>query len=79
MSYTQVDLALNCVPRLFHNEAAAKRALTWWLKGKCHAYRDSDDGYSFYNIGPDQPIHDPSRNRRVIDVVPVELTFPLDK
>ena len=45
--YTHTEPELHSVPRLFADKGAARRALTWWLKGvtSVHRSRDWDGDY----------------------------------
>lgn len=40
--YTHTEPQTKGVPRLFESAAAAKRALTWWLKGTTSVWRGKD-------------------------------------
>lgn len=67
-------------PRLFASESAAKRALTWWLKGITHVtrYRDSMYGEVDETWRTEMPVEDPlfphvERKREDFEVVAIHL------
>ena len=71
--YTHTEPDLTAVPRLFGDAAAAKRALTWWLKGTLHVTKTGGQwGFEEY----DETWHDtvmPDRKAEDMEVVPVLL------
>ena len=70
--YTHTEPQTHGVPRLFTEAAAAKRALTWWLKGTLSVSRYRDD----FTMEYDETWHEeamPDRKIEDMEVVSVLL------
>jgi len=63
------------VPRLFGNAAAAKRALTWWLKGTLHVTTyQSNNPETWMEVEQDWHEQEmPERKLEDMEVIPVLL------
>lgn len=70
--YTHTEPDLHAIPRLFGNAAAAKRALTWWLKGVTSVDRSRDS----FTLEYDETWHEeamPERKPEDMEVIPALL------
>lgn len=70
--YTHTEPELLSVPRLFADKGAARRALTWWLKGVTSVDRFRDD----FTLEYDETWHEeamPERKEEDMEVVPCLL------
>ena len=78
MSYTKSELVAKdsgAPPRLFTDAPAAKRALTWWKKGKFGQESEWDElrgTYSYYGCDTN-PAPVPERENQNVEVVRVNL------
>jgi len=75
MEPTPPDLYPAQEPRLFDSERAAKIFISTWVQGKVTAYR-SYDHYGGCDEEDITVIPTPHRDKRDMEVVPIEIRFP---
>lgn len=70
------EMAAIWPPRLFHEERAAKQALSWWLSGVTTVCRRSGGGWDYYECDEDwHTEHKPDRVKEDWAVVPATLEY----
>lgn len=69
--YTFSEPSVDRIPRLFESASAAKRALTWWLKGGTSVLRSKDYWGEYDETWQHTDI--PNRKAEDMEVVPVLL------
>lgn len=69
--YTATEPTTTQIPRLFVDKGAARRALTWWLKGVTSVNREKDYWGEYDETWHEHPM--PERKLEDMEVVPCLL------